>query len=100
MSVETRLTKDTFTISIIGDFNYLLLNDFRRAYDNKEAEQAVNISVDMHKTDTIDSSALGMLLNMQRHLNKQDKEISVFNCNKVVRKIFAITHFEKKFDIK
>ena len=100
MNVETRVSEDNvYTIFVKGDFNFLLLNEFRNAYSSKEAGQARKHIVDLAKTDTIDSSALGMLLNMQRHLEKGDGEISLINPNEVVMKIFNITHFGKKFNI-
>ena len=100
MNVETRLSNDnTYTISVKGDFNFLLLNEFRDAYSCDEAMSAGKHIVDLAKTDTIDSSALGMLLNMQRHLEKPDCDISIINSNAVVQKIFNFTHFGKKFNI-
>ena len=100
MSVETRVSEDNvFTISIKGDFNFLLLNEFRDAYSCEDALKARKHVVDLAKTSTIDSSALGMLLNMQRHLEKGDGEITLINPNEVVQKIFNITHFGKKFNI-
>ncbi|MDH5601874.1 MAG: STAS domain-containing protein [Gammaproteobacteria bacterium] len=100
MSVETRMSDDNvFTIAIKGDFNFLLLNQFRDAYSCEDAVKARKHIVDLEKTDTIDSSALGMLLNMQRHLDKGDGEITIINPNAVVQKIFTITHFGKKFNI-
>lgn len=101
MSVESLLTnnKKTFTITIEGDFNFSLLHPFRSAYNNRDASAAENIVVDLRKTLTVDSSALGMLLNMQTDLNKKDNEIRIINCNEVVKKIFAITNFEKKFNV-
>ena len=100
MNVETRLSNDdTFTISIKGGFNFLLLNEFRDAYSSDDSLAARKHIVDLGKTDTIDSSALGMLLNMQRHLEKADGDITIINSNAVVQKIFNITHFGKKFNI-
>ena len=100
MSVKTSLSEDNvYTIFVKGDFNFLLLNEFREAYSNEDALQARKHIVDLEKTDTIDSSALGMLLNMQRHLEKDDCEITLINPNPVVQKIFNITHFGKKFSI-
>lgn len=101
MSIETRLSEknSVLTISIVGDFNFLLLNEFRNAYNNGDASKAGKIIVDLRQTLSIDSSALGMLINMQRHLNKPNGDIRIINCNDVVRKIFQITHFEKKFNI-
>lgn len=100
MTIENRFSTDNkiCTISIDGDFNFSRLSEFRNAY-SEEAVKSAKIIIDMRKTETIDSSALGMLLNMQRFLKKADGEISIINCNKVVEKIFNITHFEKKFSI-
>lgn len=101
MKVEKSLTDSntTLTISVKGDFNFLLLNEFRDAYSSEEAVTARKLIVDLGKTETVDSSALGMLLNMQRHLEKEDGEITIINSNPVVQKIFNITHFGKKFNI-
>lgn len=100
MNVSTQFSENdqVFTISISGSFDFNSLNVFRQAYSD-EAIKSAKIVVDMRTTATIDSSALGMLLNMQRHLNKADGDISIINCNPIVAKIFAITHFGKKFNI-
>ena len=100
MTIETRFSTDNnvCTISINGVFNFSCLNEFRKAYSDDSVINA-KVIIDMRSTSTIDSSALGMLLNMQRFLKKEDGEISIVNCNKVVEKIFNITHFEKKFSI-
>lgn len=100
MNVTTKFSENNtvFTISISGSFDFNSLNSFRQAYSSEEVQSA-KIIIDMRSTETIDSSALGMLLNMQRNLNKSDGEISIINCNPVVAKIFAITHFGKKFNI-
>lgn len=101
MTIETRFTEDNavLIISIKGKFDFTLLNEFRQAYAT-DVSSSVKVVIDMRSTSTIDSSALGMLLNMQRYLKKSDGEISIINCNQDVNKIFHITHFDKKFDIK
>lgn len=100
MNVKTAFSEDNkiYTISIDGSFDFNSLNNFRQAYSEEDIK-ATKVVIDMRKTSTIDSSALGMLLNMQRHLSKADGEISIVNCNPIVAKIFAITHFGKKFSI-
>jgi anti-anti-sigma regulatory factor len=47
----------------------------------------------------MDSSALGMLLNMKKYLNKQDREIRITNCGPTLKKILLIARFDKKFAI-
>ena len=100
MGVESKLSEDgkLLIISISGAFDFTLLNDFRKAYSD-DAVSPDKYIVDMRNTSTIDSSALGMLLNMKRHLNRQDGDIRIINCNDVVKKVFRITSFDKKFII-
>ncbi|MCK4866120.1 MAG: STAS domain-containing protein [Gammaproteobacteria bacterium] len=101
MNVETMFSENDriYTISVDGEFSFTLLHEFRNAYSSKEAESANKIIIDMRKTSTIDSSALGMLLNMQVYLNKADGEIKIINCNKIISNIFTITNFGKKFSV-
>lgn len=101
MSVDTKMSDDnmTFTISVTGDFCFALLHEFRDAYSCDEASSAKNMVVDLRMTNTVDSSALGMLLNMKEYANKEDGEIHIINCNKFVGNIFEITNFKKKFSI-
>jgi len=98
MTIETRVSKDdkTLVISISGNFDFTLLNEFRKAYSEAKG-LADSYIVDLRSTATIDSSALGMLLNMQRHLNQPDGKIKIINCNQVVGKVLRITSFDKKF---
>ena len=100
MSISTEFSnnKSTYTISISGDFNFSMLREFKNAYAVADVADA-KIIIDFRDTDMIDSSALGMLLNMQKDLNKADQEITIINSKDFVRKILTITNFEKKFTI-
>lgn len=100
MSINTKLSDDgsSLVISIEGNFDFSLLNTFRQAYVENNEKQ-VKVIINMRKTLSIDSSALGMLLNMKKYLNKADGEIKIMNCNQVVKKVFHITNFNKKFAI-
>ena len=101
MNIETIFSENdkTYTISVEGEFSFTLLHEFRNAYSSKEAESASKVILDMRKTSTIDSSALGMLLNMQIHLKKKDGDIKIVNCNSVISNILTITNFSKKFSV-
>ena len=101
MAVHTRYDdKDNrLVISISGKFDFSVLKEFRKAYDNPEAKQG-SVEVYMRETSSIDSSALGMLLYMQNFLKKPDGEIVISNCNGYVMKILTIAQFDKKFSIR
>jgi len=95
--------KDTLEICIDGPFDFKLLNDFRDAYRDKTnsitEKPFTHYSINLRTTSSIDSSALGMLLNMKRSLKKNDKEIEITHCQIQVKKILIISRFDKKFTI-
>jgi anti-anti-sigma factor len=84
------------TISIKGRFDFAKHQQFRDAYENKELAAVV---VDLKDATYLDSSALGMLLLLRDHAGGDDSDIRVVNSSSDVRKILAISNFDKLFDI-
>lgn len=84
------------TISIAGRFDFNILQQFRDAY-SEHAGTSLKFTLDLAQTEYIDSSALGMLLNMKNHLGAEDCAIDIKNCQPNLMKIFTIAHFDKKF---
>ena len=97
MPVEIALSSDDseITISIVGRFDFELVQEFRAAYTDKKD---VIYTIDMRATEHMDSSALGMLLNMRKTLGDMTK-ISIINCRPQIKKILTISRFDKKFNI-
>lgn len=87
----------TLLIQVKGNFDFSQVNDFRRAYEDKPNYR--HYVIDFGKTDSIDSSALGMLLNMERFFAGEQVKIELINCNRTVCRVFQIAHFNKKFSI-
>jgi len=85
-------------ITIDGRFDFNAHHDFRNVYRNEEAGSAYTI--DMSKTDYIDSSALGMLLLLREHAGNESANITISGCNDDIKKILSISNFEKLFKIK
>lgn len=100
MEIKTSFSENdtVYTLSIKGDFNFSALQKFRDSYKDNELS-AVKIIIDFRETTMIDSSALGMLLNLQNDLNKKDNEITIINSNDVIRKVLIITNFSNKFNV-
>lgn len=100
MSIESEVSLDgkKLTIAIKGRFDFASHQAFREAYERfyKVPEAYV---VDLKETTYIDSSALGMLLLLRDHAGGEESDVSVINCNADVRKILAISNFDKLFDI-
>ena len=85
-------------VKITGRFDFNAHHDFRNVYRNEKASAAYTI--DMSGTDYIDSSALGMLLLLREHAGNESANITIQGCNEDIKKIFAISNFEKLFTIK
>ncbi|WET09129.1 MULTISPECIES: STAS domain-containing protein [unclassified Pseudomonas] len=100
MSVESEVSLDgkKLTIAIKGRFDFGSHQLFRDAYERFYKVPDVYI-VDLKETTYMDSSALGMLLLLRDHAGGDNSEIQVINSSSDVRKILAISNFDKLFDI-
>ncbi|WP_300626812.1 STAS domain-containing protein [Pseudomonas sp.] len=100
MSIESDVSLDgkKLTIAIKGRFDFGSHQAFREAYERfYEVPQAY--VVDLKETTYMDSSALGMLLLLRDHAGGDESDVGVINSNPDVRKILAISNFDKLFDI-
>lgn len=97
MPVESALSSDgkNLTINISGRFDFEIVQEFRSAYSQ---HKDVNYIIDMRSTEHMDSSALGMLLNMRKSLGDSAR-IAIINARPQIKKILTISRFDKKFNI-
>lgn len=100
MSLERIFSDDGKQLTIVLDekFDFGKVQDFRNAYES-QSEDLIRIVIDLGQTEYMDSSALGMLLNMQKIMSSRVKEFSIINCRPQVLKILQISRFDKKFII-
>jgi anti-anti-sigma factor len=100
MSIESEVSLDgtKLTIAIKGRFDFGSHQLFRDAYERFYKVPQVYI-VDLKETTYMDSSALGMLLLLRDHAGGDNSEVQVINSSSDVRKILAISNFDKLFDI-
>jgi anti-anti-sigma factor len=81
-------------ISVSGDFDFSLHQDFRKAYENVSASQII---VDLRNTEYMDSAALGMLLLLSEYY--PGKSVSLRGCSDYIKELLQIAHFDKTFKI-
>ncbi|WP_277761191.1 STAS domain-containing protein [Pseudomonas sp. A34-9] len=100
MSVVAEVSPDgkKLKISVKGRFDFGKHQEFRNSYERVEPEPN-SYELDLKDTTYLDSSALGMLLLLRDHAGGDDSDIRVVNPNSDVRKILAISNFDKLFDI-
>ncbi len=97
MAVNTNESGDVVTIKVDGRFDFATHQDFQRAYKAypKGEKQYV---VDLAGTEYMDSSAMGMLLQLREHADSA-KRIALNNGNEGIREILKIANFDKLFEV-
>ena len=99
MSITTTLSDDgtTVTIHVSGRFDFAAHQAFLQAY--KEHPQGERkFVVDLKNADYMDSSAMGMLLQLREH-GARDRATALVNSSEGVREILRIANFDKIFDV-
>lgn len=100
MSIGTKVSADgkRLVIRLDEKFDFGKVKDFRQAYSDLP-DDINHIEVDLGETQYMDSSALGMLLNMQKSLSERQLTYSITHCRPQVARILTISRFDKKFEI-
>lgn len=97
IQVKTSKNDNAVTISIRDRFDFGLHKEFRASY--KDRPNSSKYVIDMRDVKYIDSSALGMMLLLREHVQKNSGIVVIANCNPDIKKILTIANFERLFDI-
>ncbi|SHE23482.1 STAS domain-containing protein [methanotrophic endosymbiont of Bathymodiolus puteoserpentis (Logatchev)] len=100
MTVEVFLNKSNneLQVKVIGRFDFSLHQDFRKLSE-QAAKGVSSISIDLGRTEYVDSSALGMLLVLRDKVSNQQSAIKIINACPDVKKILIIANFDKLFTV-
>ena len=95
MPTSLKITGEVGCIIPTGVFDFSMQDDFRRIIDetinNKETK---GITVDMAEVTFIDSSAIRLLLLLDKKASAIGKSLTVINCHSGIREIFSIGGFD------
>lgn len=81
---------DEMTISIEGIFNYELAMEFSLAY---KSESVGTYIIDLATTQHLDSTALGILINMKKTIDAK-AIIKVINASKEIKRLLNISRLD------
>jgi anti-anti-sigma factor len=100
MSISYDLSPDenSVTIVISGRFDFSTHQEFMRAYKAFPKGEK-NYVVDLTNAEYMDSSAMGMLLQLREHSAKNSDGVILKNGNEAVQDVLRIANFGKLFDI-
>ena len=99
IAVISNATSTEATISMDKNFDFNCVNEFLNAYEGTDVSSGGSFIVDLRRTHYMDSSALGMLIDMHKFLTSKNIGIRIINTSAQIRKIFTISRFDKKFQI-
>ena len=97
ISVTVNDKQNIATITIVGNFDFSLFNDFRIAYSDLSKSYKRYV-IDMGMVEYLDSAALGMLLSMRNTVDSES-DIELKGANDFIRNILMISRFDKRFSI-
>jgi len=80
-------------------FDFHCVQSFKRCYEGVDYDTVTRVIIDFGNTRYMDSSALGMLLNVKAYANNRGAEIVLKNTNLQINKILSIARFDKLFEI-
>jgi anti-anti-sigma factor len=100
MTISYELSPDekNVTISINGRFDFSTHQDFMQAYKVFPKGEK-NYVVDLTNAEYLDSSAMGMLLQLREHSTKNGDGVILRNGNEAVQDVLRIANFGKLFVI-
>ena len=94
MPITSNINDNKTTIYLGDKFDFSEVDSFRSTYENSDTE---NYIVDFKNTDYMDSSGLGMLINMKKVVG--DKKIDLVNCKSQIKKVLVVSRFDQHFNI-
>lgn len=80
-------------------FDFKLVDEFRKSYEKIDSSQVKALSINFAQTKYMDSSALGMLLNVQSYFKEKNIKIKIINAKDQIKKILSISRFDQRFEI-
>jgi HptB-dependent secretion and biofilm anti anti-sigma factor len=99
MSISSVMSEDmqSVTIKVAGRFDFSTHHDFVQTYKGYPKGEK-SFVVDLACAEYMDSSAMGMLLQL-REYNKQGENVVLANVNDAVKDVLGIANFGKLFSI-
>ncbi|MES9945804.1 MAG: STAS domain-containing protein [Candidatus Thiodiazotropha sp.] len=100
MSISSELSPDenSVTIVISGRFDFSTHQEFMQAYKAFPKGEKVFV-VDLTNAEYLDSSAMGMLLQLREHSSSDSDGVVLKNGNDAVQDVLRIANFGKLFVI-
>ena len=88
---------DHLLVELIGDLDVYSKEDFSKFCDESLKDKNENLIIDLEKLDYIDSTGLGMFINIYKDQKEKEKSVKVINAKENIKKLFKITDISDLF---
>ncbi len=88
-----------YLIELIGDLDIYNNKKFKEKLADIYEDLDKDLVVDCSKLEYIDSTGLGSFISLLKLTRDEEKEITVKNLKKNIKKVFKITDLDKLFNI-
>lgn len=95
---KIEIIDDIQTIKLIGDLDVYSEDEFKSFID-EEVDPNKDVRIDLKELDYLDSTGLGMFMNIYKMVNENGKEIKIINAKDNIQKLFKITDLTDLFDM-
>jgi anti-anti-sigma factor len=100
MFERTNISKDEVLLSVVGSLSGETTNEFHRQVEELAGASYSVISLDLSRTDAINSSALGKILLFRKKLAEQQRTLQIKGCSESLYKTFQMIKFDTLIPIK
>lgn len=90
---------DHYLIELIGDLDIYNNKKFKEKLADIYEELDKDLVVDCSRLEYIDSTGLGSFISLLKLTRDEEKEITVKNLKKNIKKVFKITDLDKLFKL-
>lgn len=86
-------------VGLVGDLDVYSKEDFSKFYEESLKNTNTDFIIDLEKLDYIDSTGLGMFINIYKDQKEKDKSIKIINPKENIKKLFKITDISDLFEM-
>jgi anti-anti-sigma factor len=95
-----QVSREEVVLEITGSLSGEATGEFHRQIDELASGKSSKITLDLSKTATINSSALGKILLFRKKLAEQERTLQIRGCSDSLFKTFQMIKFDTLISIK
>ena len=98
MAVTATREDNRLIIKFSGAFDFNARNDFLQAYSDAPSDLAFEL--DFRRCNSVDSSALGLLMVFREFAGGENSDITITGCSEQLLNLFRVAQFHSIYNIK